>query len=85
MNYKYRFGSKEIPMLRISTISVKLPQEFEEESEEEDFIVGSSSNIVEDLLNEKEPSVLSTIKSSSLSPLKARSSSNSSGSMKCDS
>ncbi len=53
MNYKYKFNlSQEIPLLRIYSFTVKLPEEFEE-SEEEEYIVGTNSTIVEELLKEK--------------------------------
>lgn len=44
-----------------------MPEDFED-SDQEEFIVGSNSTIVEELLREKDPSVRSTIKSSSKSP-----------------
>ena len=46
-------------MIRIHNISIRLPEEFEES--EEGFLMNSSNNI-EELLKEKEPSI-STIKS----------------------
>ena len=76
MNYKYKYDAEDMAMVRIYGFKVKLPEEFD--SEEEEYIVGSSTNIVEELLNDKEPSVVSTIKSSSMSPLKKRSFSGSS-------
>jgi hypothetical protein len=30
MNYKYRFDGQGMPVVRISSIAVKLPEEFEE-------------------------------------------------------
>ena len=76
MNYKYKYGGEGVEMMRVYGVRVRLPEDFD--SEEEEFIVGSSTNIVEELLKEKEPSVVSTIKSSSMSPLKKRSISGSS-------
>lgn len=85
MNYKYKFDSEgtAMAMVRILSLNVSLPEEFEE-SDSDEFIVGglgSSSTIVEELLKENEPSVVSTIKSSCHSPMKQRSSSNSSDEM----
>ena len=68
MNYKYKFKGDGMHMIRIFSINVKLPEEFDD-SEEEGIFINSSSNI-EELLREKEPSVMSTIKSSSQSPVK---------------
>ena len=77
MNYKYKFKGDGMPMIRIFSINVKLPEEFDD-SEEEGIFLNSSSNI-EELLREKEPSVMSTIKSSSQSPVKPASELGSSG------
>jgi hypothetical protein len=70
MNYKYKYPVDQvIPMLRIYGFSVDLPQEFEESDDE--YIIGSSSTIVEELLKEKDNS-LSAIKTSEPSPNKHR-------------
>ena len=50
---------------------MKLPEEFDDSDDEGAFILNSSSNI-EELLKEKEPSIMS-IKSSSQSPVKTAS------------
>lgn len=68
MNYKYKFEADGMPIIRILSITVKLPEDMEE-SDEEEYFVHSSTNI-EELLKDKEPSIVSTIKSSSQSPVK---------------
>jgi hypothetical protein len=51
MNYKYTYPlDLPVPLLRIHRFIVNLPEEFEE-SEGEDFLIGSRSTIVEELLN----------------------------------
>lgn len=51
MNYKYRFNSQHLTMIRIHALKIALPQQLEES--DEDFMIGSGSTIVEELLNEK--------------------------------
>lgn len=64
MNYNYKYTANlNLSIVRIKHFMINLPEEFEE-SEEDEFIVESSSTIVEDLLNEKEEPEASTIKSS---------------------
>ena len=77
MNYKYKFEAEGMAMIRIVNISIKLPEDMED-SDEEEFFVHSSTNI-EELLKDKEPSIVSTIKSSSQSPVKPASELASSG------
>lgn len=45
MNYKYRYPLDCLPMVRLYGFKISIPQEFEESDDE--FIVESSSNIVE--------------------------------------
>lgn len=53
MNYKYRFPIDEsMPMLRVYGFKINIPKEFEES--DEDYI--GSSNIIDELLKEKDNS-----------------------------
>ena len=73
MNYKYRHDLElNIPQIRIHAFHINLPESLlEDSSEEEEFIIDSNSNIVEELLKEKEESI-STIRTSEASPTKNR-------------
>ena len=71
MNYKYRYDLElTIPLIRIHAFHINLPESLlEDSSEEEEFIIDSNSNIVEELLKEKEESI-STIRTQKLVPLR---------------
>ena len=69
MNYKFKYPiDNSIQLLRIYSFKVGLPEEFEESDEQ---LLGRSSTLVDNLLNEKENS-LSAIKTSEPSPTKYR-------------
>ena len=53
MNYKYRYDLElNIPLIRIHAFHINLPESLlEDSSEEEEFIIDSNSNIVEELLH----------------------------------